>query len=121
MVQYMRKSSKWKYAKEKKTTSYDTYLRFKNDEPKKVKFKFWKFERNPVNDSLFTCTVVEEDGEKVDKIWSVWNVELRDKLKKSLAGLNANKREIEIELVRKEEDMEESFEVIKLEKLKISE
>lgn len=103
--------AKWKYAKEKKMSEYDTYLRFENDKPKKIKFKFWKFEK-AFNESLFNCSVIEEDGEAVDKIWSVWNVELRDKLKKKLAGLNANKRTIEIKLVRHEKDMEESFEIL---------
>jgi len=102
---------KWKFQKEKKKSAYDTYLRFENEIPKKVKCNMWTFVKNGYNDSLFTCTILEEDGVKVDKMWSVWNVDLRDYLKKKLKSTSPHKVAFEMIIVRHEKDLEDSFEI----------
>ena len=101
---------KWKYQNPKKEKTYDHYLRFDGNEKKKLKITNWDFTKNPATDSLMQCDVGEENGEKVDKIWSVWNYELTQELKKKLKGKNP-KQEVELTIIRHEKDMEESFEV----------
>ena len=108
---------KWKYQKEKIKSPYDTYLRFEDNEEKTVRIKFWKFEKSQINDSLFNCTVIQENGASADKIWSVWNVDLRDELKKKLKTMNSNKTIVEITLFKKVEDEEESFTLKELKKI----
>lgn len=106
-------SPHWKYQKPQKKSSYDNYLRFENDIAKSIKGRSWKFEKNAYNESLFSCNVIEEDGLAVDKIWSVWNVDLRDSLKKKLKPLKANKATFEVTILKHEEDQEETFEIVK--------
>lgn len=101
---------KWKYQIEKKKSSYDTYLRFENEKEKKIKIKNWDFKKHPMTEALMTSEVIEEDGEKVDKVWSVWNYDFAQELKKRLKSKN-KRDELELIIVRHEEDMEESFEV----------
>lgn len=101
---------KWKYQNPKPERNYDHYLKFETNELKKIKIMGWEFTKNPVTGSLMQCDVVEEDGEKVDKIWSIWNFELVDELKKKLKG-KSPRTKIELKIIRKEKDLEESFEI----------
>ncbi len=101
--------AKWKYQVEKKKSSYDTYLRFEGNETKKLKIKNWDFTKNPMTEALMTSDVIEENGEEVDRIWSVWNYDLTQELKKKLKTKNP-KEAVSLTITRHEEDMEESFE-----------
>ena len=60
---------------------------------------------------MFKCYIVGEDGEEVDKMWYVWNSELKEELKKLLKGKNPDYAKVELEVVRHEKGIEESFEV----------
>jgi hypothetical protein len=108
---------KWKYQKEPKKSTYDTYLRFEPEIPKSVRIKFWKFEKSQINESLFNCTVTWEDDKEADKIWSVWDPSLRDDLKKQLKAMNPNKSMVELVVVKHVADEEETFTLKSLKKV----
>ena len=102
---------KWKYQTPQKKKNYDFYLKLEPDKPLKLLISDWSFQKNPYNDALFSCSVKSIDGEKTDKHWTVWDFEFKELLKKKLKGLNPNKDQVEITVVKHEEDMEESFEL----------
>ncbi|MBW2992734.1 hypothetical protein KY345_05965 [Candidatus Woesearchaeota archaeon] len=102
---------KWKYQKPQKKSSYETYLRLVNDKQTRLLISDWSFEKNPYNDALFTCSVKEIDGEKTDKLWTVWDFDLKEALKKKLKSFNAYKDTAEITVTKHEQDMEEFFEL----------
>lgn len=101
---------KWKYAKPKKKSNYDTYIRLENDKPTKMVISHWSFEKT-FSEALFSCSVVELNGDKTDKIWSVWDFDLKEALKKKLKGKNPNKDKASITVTKKEKDVEEFFEL----------
>jgi hypothetical protein len=59
------------------------YLRFEEGKEKELKVSDWSFGRG-IGGYLFKCYVVEEDGEPVDKIWTVWDYDSTQILKKKL-------------------------------------
>jgi hypothetical protein len=101
---------KWKYQIIPKKGNYDHIISFDNDKEKHMKIKRWEFKKNPVSGTLARADVVEEDGKKTDKIWNVWNFELAQELKKKFKSKDS-KKELEIIIIRREKDMEESFEI----------
>lgn len=107
----MPKTPKWKYVKPQKKSNYDTYVRLENDKPTKMLISHWTFEKNAYNESLFSCTVEELNREKCDKIWSVWDFDLKEALKKKLKGKNPNKDKAGITVTKHEKDVEESYEI----------
>jgi hypothetical protein len=104
---------KWKYQIIPKKGNYEHIITFDNDKEKQMKIKRWEFKKNPVSSTLAQADVIEEDGIKVDKIWNIWNFELAQELKKKLKTRD-KKTELEIIIIRREKDMEESFEIKKI-------
>lgn len=104
---------KWKYAKEPKKKDSSVYIRLEDNTPTKMLISDWTFEKNPYTDALFSCTVKELDGEEADRIWTVWDFDLKEELKKRLKGKSANKDTEEITVTKREKDMEEYFELKK--------
>jgi len=60
------------------------FLNFENNVEKIIIISDWNTEK--INDVLFKCYVVEEDGEEVDKFWYVWDYDLAESLKKFIRG-----------------------------------
>ena len=112
-LHFIQLTMKWKYQKQQKKSSYDTYLRLEDNKPTEIKINYWTFERNPYSEALFTSEVVEVDGAKVDKVWSVWDPELRDELKKLLKDKNPIKDTFRLTIVKRTVDEEEHFEILK--------
>ena len=102
---------KWKYAKPQKQKNYEIYFRLDTDKPTKILISDWNFDKNPYTEALFSCSVKEIDGTKTDKIWTVWDFDLKEALKKKLKGLSAHKDNAEFTVVKHEKDMEEFFEL----------
>ncbi|MEA3430402.1 MAG: hypothetical protein U9R08_03970 [Nanoarchaeota archaeon] len=103
--------AKWKYAKPKTKPKEYPYVYLPLDEEQELLLVDWVFEKNAYNDSLFKTHVEEWNGNKVDKIWSVWDFELKETLKKLLKGKKPNKHKVKIKITKHEEDMEESYDV----------
>ena len=100
---------KWKYANEKKPMQ-DLYLRFEVGKTKTLTVTNWDFDRHP-SGYMFKCFVEKEDGKTVDKVWTVWDYESAELLKKKLgAKYRSGNAEVTVTLVRDEDD-EEIFEV----------
>jgi len=104
---------KWKYQNPKKKSNYDIYLKLQLNKATKLLISDWNFEKNPYTEALFSCSVKEVDGEKTDKIFTVWDFECKEALKKKLKSLNAHKDTAEITITKYEKDMEEFFELEK--------
>lgn len=105
--------AKWKYqVKKKERPKESPYIYLPNDKPVEMTIHDWTFEKNPYNDSLFSCHVSSYDGEDVEKIWSVWDFDLKENLKKILKSKNINKDSVNIKVIKKKVDeVESNFEV----------
>ncbi len=101
---------KWKYQKPKKVSTYNNYIHLNDGKLTTLRISDWNFDKNPYNDSLFSTAVDEEDGQKVDKIWSVWDFDLKGQLKKSLKKYNPRRDKVTIKVKRSMKDEEDSFE-----------
>ncbi len=99
---------KYKYRKDKKRPNYDLYLRFEKDIPKKVILSSWDFSKDDFSGALFKSYVCKEDGVTVDKIWSVWDFNFSQLLKKKLAKKSPADN-VELNVVVKENDDGESY------------
>ncbi|MFW6449523.1 MAG: hypothetical protein ACOCZ6_00590 [Nanoarchaeota archaeon] len=101
--------TKWKRQKEK-PRSFVKFLRFQPDETKELTVSDWQFPKNP-SSYLFKCYVTKENGEEVDKVWSVWDYGSTQKLKKKL-GVNyvSGSKELKVTM-RKDEEEETYFEI----------
>ena len=69
--------------KSTKRTMRGNFLRFEEGTPKTLLVSDWDFTKHP-SGYLFRCYVKTEDGEAVDKIWTVWDYESAQTLKKKL-------------------------------------
>lgn len=107
---------KWKYAKPKKAFTESPYLYLDKDKETELVFTGWNFDKNTANDSLFNCDVIEKDGSKIDKLWTVWDYELKEQLLKILKGKDPIKDKVKIKITKHEEDMEESYELKEVKK-----
>jgi len=85
------------------------FLRFDEGEEKELTVNEWTFGRGP-GGYLFKAYVEGENGEDVDKIWTVWDYDSTQLLKKKLKG-NGPKT-VKVKMVMNEED-EQSFELVK--------
>ena len=103
---------KWKYQKEKKKSNYDTYLRLEQDKPTTITVRYFTFEKNHYTEALFTSEIIEVNGEKADKVWSVWDIKLRDELKKLFKKKNPHRDTVTLTLVKRTADEEDSFEIL---------
>jgi hypothetical protein len=106
---------KWKYQnpeKQKRYTDYKTNrLYIENDKPFKLVISDWEFPKSSGSTPSFKCFVVEENGKKVDKHWSVWDYELKEALKAKLKGKKPASDKVEITVTRHQKGMEESFDL----------
>lgn len=102
---------KWKYQVPQKKKDPSVYFRMENEKKYRLLISDWNFEKNPYTDSLFSCSVKKLNGEDTDKIWTVWNFDLKEALKKKLKAKNSNKDMVEITVTKYEKDLEESFEL----------
>ena len=102
---------KWKYQKIK-TRPENLYIRFEERNiPKKMKITEWQFLKKDPNDALFKTCVIEEDGLPVDKFWTVWDYDLKEKLKKMLKPFkHPDRTKVTVIIELKGEEMEEFFE-----------
>ncbi len=99
----------WKYQKQRKKSNWDAYMHFLPDQVYELEISDWNFKKNPDNDSLFCTAVSSENGQAVDKIWSVWDYSLKEQLKKHLKPFSSNRDKVKFRITRHVEDEEESF------------
>lgn len=97
----------WKYQKEKKRGA--EYLRFLDGEEKELVVSDWDFSKSP-SGYFFKCFVTEENKQKVDKIWTVWDYESAQRLKKKLGVRATQPKALRLKMSLLEE--EQTFEVI---------
>jgi hypothetical protein len=102
---------KWKYQKPKPVYDYGNKLYLEHDVPAKILISHWEFIVDSGNGPSFKCFVTKEDGEEVDKVWSVWDHKLKLKLKDKVKGKKAGFDKVEVTVTRKGEEMEEYFEL----------
>jgi hypothetical protein len=84
------------------------FLHFDDGEEKELLVSGWKFGRQ-TGGYLFRCYVEEENGEKVDKIWTIWDYDSAQALKKKLKGEGPLR--IKIKMQKNDED-DSTFEVV---------
>ena len=103
--------ARYKHVKEKPKRTHGRFLRFEEGKPKKLVVNNWSFERGH-SGYMFMCYVEQEDGEKVDKLWYVWDWESTEQLKKKLKPTKyvSGKKEITV-VMSKNDDDEMTFEV----------
>lgn len=104
---------KWKYQNPDKQRMYTDYksgrLYFDDGKPTKLGITDWEFSTGGESSPSFKCFVVEENGEKVDKHWSVWDFDLKEALKAKLKGMNPRRDKAEITVTRRQKGMEEIY------------
>ncbi len=101
--------AKWKYKNPKKR-HYVQYLRFDDGEVKDITISEWDFTKNP-SGYLFKCYVTKENGEAVDKIWTVWDYDSAQLLKKKLrVKYISGSAELKVRMIKKDEEI--TFEVL---------
>ncbi|MFH1054443.1 MAG: hypothetical protein V1740_08535 [Candidatus Woesearchaeota archaeon] len=103
---------KWKYSKPRAGYPQDTFLRI--PEGKKTRIKMKRFEitkkaMDDVNKTIFQGDVIEVDGEKIERIWTIFNYNNVMDLKKKLARMKGN---LELDVIRHvdEDTMEDYYE-----------
>lgn len=103
---------RWKYQNKKEFNKRDIWVRLIPDETKKLKIHDWQFLDNP-DGVLFRASVLEEDGEAVDKFWTVWDYNLKEELKKKLKPFKSDKHKIDLTITKKgdDDDFEEIFDL----------
>lgn len=106
--------AKWKSTEDGGKPKYTVeYLRFEEGKEKTLLVSDWDFSKSPAG-YLFKCYVLKEDGEEVDKIWTVWDYASAQLIKKKLgAKYVSTPKEITVKMLVDEEDDETYFEVIK--------
>ncbi len=105
--------SKWKYQTEKdrRRSDYSNKLYLEKDKPKRITITSWEFIKNPDKGPLFKCFVVKEDNKEVDKVWSVWDFELVERIREKVKGKKADLAKVELTVVKKGDELEEYFEL----------
>ena len=85
-------------------------MRFEEKKPTKITVSDWSFATGM--DYLFRCYVIKIEGKEADKIWTVWDYESAQKLKKKLGStyLSGSK---ELTVTMKKDDMDQIFFEIK--------
>jgi len=101
---------KWKYVK-KQEKRYDQYISIQAGEPKTMLITGWHFNKNPYTEAIFFADVLEENGEKVSKVWSVWDKKLRDDLKKKLSKFKPDTDKVKIKITMKTKDAVDTYTV----------
>ena len=99
--------ARWKSTEDERKKFSARFLKFEEGKPKRVTISDWDFSKSP-SGYLFRCYVTEEDGEKVDKIWTVWDFASAQTLKKKL-GTRYITGKKELEVVMKLDDDDEAY------------
>jgi hypothetical protein len=87
------------------------YLKFEDGETKELTVSEWKFGSFP-SGYLFRCYVTKENGEEVDKIWTIWDYQSVQRLKKVLGTKSTfGTKEIKVKMTVSEDD-ESTFEFV---------
>lgn len=101
-----------KYKEQNNTQKTAEFLRFEHDKPKKLHLDEWDFSRHPAG-YCFKAYVLKEDGEEVDKIWTVWDYHSSLRLKKALSATPVlGGKEITVVMKHDEEEGEDYFEIL---------
>ena len=89
------------------------FLRFENKKPKLLVISDWTTAK--YGEILFKCYVTQEDGEEADKIWSVFDFDLAEKMKKVVRGKKTHQK-IKLKVIMSEIDEFDKEYEIKVEK-----
>jgi len=101
--------AKWKSVK--KSRSSISYLQFDEGEIKEVRISDWDFEKSSAG-YLFKCYVIEENGQTVDKVWTVWDYDTSLNLKKVLGVKFLSGSKVLKVKMRSNDDGEDAFEIL---------
>ena len=98
---------KWKYAKEKPKFTYDEYIQLEKDKPSVLILKSPEIIKKVVEGNyrtIFQATVIDQDGQKTDKMLIIKNYKNVQFLKTKIF----KKKEIKLEIIRRynEDEME---------------
>lgn len=110
----------WKYAKEKKVSGYIDYYRPPYGKKIKVVVKDIEFIKKPIDDinkTIFQSDIVKADDTEMDKVFTIFNYDNVEFLKKKL-GMKRCKAEIELIRKHNEDTMEDYFEILSVKKIK---
>jgi len=104
---------KWKYTTEKKRIDFSEYLQLDRDKEYKIKVKMPEIIKKLIDGNyrtVFVGTVIELDGEKIEKLIIIKNFNNVEFLKKK----TRKKKEIEFSLTRRydEDNMETYFDFV---------
>ena len=105
---------KWKYQKPKKKPSYDSFARFEEGKKTNVKITDWSVQKLPVdgvNRTVFTATVIEMNGEAMDKFWRVYHYDTVMELKKKLAR-KKGEFALTVKMYEDEDTMDTAYELL---------
>jgi hypothetical protein len=102
--------AKWKSTSEERKFSIQ-YIKFNDKEIKELTISDWNFEKAAAG-YLFKCYVIKEAGEEVDMIWTVWDFESAQKLKKKLgAKYVSGSKDLKVQMLINEEE-EQYFDIL---------
>jgi len=111
---------KGKYANPKKVSNYIEYYKPPYGKKVKILIKDVEFVKKPIDDldkTILQSDVINIDGVEVDKVFTVFNYDNVEFLKKKLG---TKRCKAELELIRRYDDdtMEDFFEILSIKKIK---
>ncbi|MBN2458390.1 hypothetical protein JXB31_04645 [Candidatus Woesearchaeota archaeon] len=99
-----------KYKKNVEQRQYSAeYLRFDEDETKLLAVSDWTYPKD--SNYLFRCYVIRENGKPVDKIWTIWDYDSMQNIKKALGTKYISPKEIKVRMY-KNPDEDVCFEIV---------
>ena len=113
-------AAKWKYAKEKKKSTYIDYYKPPYNKKVKIVIKDIEFVKKPIDNidkTILQSDIIEVDGTEVDKVFTVFNYDNVEFLKKKLG---TKRGLVELELIRKydEDTMQDYLEIMSIKRIK---
>ncbi len=85
------------------------FLKFEDKKTKQLIISDWTKEK--YGDILFKCYVSEEDGQESDKVWTVFDFDLAEKMKKVIRGKKPHQKiSLEVKMT-KIDDFDKEYEV----------
>ena len=98
--------SKWKSTSER--TQYTArFLKLEENKETELTISDWDFTKQ-ASGALFKCYVIKENGEEIDKIWTVWDYETSLVLKKKLGVKYVSGSKV-LKVTMKKDDEEEIY------------
>ncbi len=99
----------WKRQKKQEFTA--RFLRFSENEVKEITVSNWDFTGGG-SGYLFRCYVIKENGKETDKIWTVWDYDSAELLKKKLGTKSSvDSKSLKVRMHKNSED-DECFELL---------